>query len=293
MKKKILEESFIIILKEKNKNIILLFGMFLSLSGVAQWISDEEYGRIFVPSEVIYHPFNDGIQLIEIDTLTAWEKALSDLSDLHPRSAPWSNTFPSPSVNPIVFRDTSGVIVAQFNRWNKLLEPPNFLTVDQYKKTFDTAKTQNAEVFFMPPPSAHLPSFRHVMNKKCRIEYDAHPNGYRTIVSDTLFEIKRWVSEDVYFTQGRERRIGLVDKKGSVILPAIYQMIQSYQSVFLLKKGNIHLITDNNFQVIGIVPYKWAFFDCYNYIRVKSNEGPLWPLRIVGFDWKRDLASHL
>ena len=78
-----------------------------------------------------YYPFYDGVQMIELDYLSAYYSTVNQLEQAQPRALPWSAVLGNPPENVYLFRNQMGAIV---NQYGKAQKPIELLSVKKSKK---------------------------------------------------------------------------------------------------------------------------------------------------------------
>ncbi|MEI2739671.1 MAG: hypothetical protein V9F01_12925 [Chitinophagaceae bacterium] len=78
----------------------------------------------YKPTEpaIIFHPYYNDVQLIEIDNLSRWNDEVNHYEMTRPRALQWSSLLPPPAPNVYLFRHRNGTIVKAFNTKSSLEE---------------------------------------------------------------------------------------------------------------------------------------------------------------------------
>jgi hypothetical protein len=194
------------------KNIPLILSLLISLPAFGQY---DEIARENQEIEPIVHYFKfyNGVQMIELDYLSAYHANVNSLEQSHPRALPWSAVLGTPPENVYIFRNEAGIRVKQYG---KIKGRVKLLSVRKSKK--------------VATPHQHFTS---------RIGASYGFSQIRT----RLFP---------YYLIGKKRddknKLGLIDSLGNVVLEQKYhEIISNFEgSVFIAQKGKTYELRDRD-----------------------------------------------
>ena len=182
-------------------SIFLLFPKNLS----AQFYFDSQ------PPDTIYHPFNKGIQLIEIDYLSFFTEV-----DFFYSTRSQAPSFDNrPIGNEYIFRDTTGKILKSFNSYMNQDSLNTKFKVVPFEGTTKTQKDEHEEMPFYERQIKILP-----IRNKNKLIFN--------------FRITEYNDTDTSFTNHLKK--GLIDLNGNIILPIEYDEIYCYQDWMVVQK---------------------------------------------------------
>jgi hypothetical protein len=180
------------------------------------------------PVKIKYHPFRQGKQIVEIDSISAWEAFIRYLDMTRPRSLHWSFDYPAPN-NAYIVRNRSGEILAQYN------VPGTPFKKEDFKKPYAWRITQDF--------SEHKPE---------NTSFCYNVNG--NVSSLYVFR--------VYAPSGRQ---GLLDRNGNLVMEAEYDDIRIVDPLIIFKIHGKSGLMDQHFKVIlpaeyGEIVYRQGLF---------------------------------
>ncbi|MBL7747670.1 MAG: hypothetical protein JNM19_09610, partial [Chitinophagaceae bacterium] len=98
----------------------VLFLLFSGLTVAGQF--EDPPDRKPTEPAIIFHPYYNDVQLIEIDNLGRWNDEVNHYEMTRPRALQWSSVLPPPAPNVYLFRHRNGTIVKAFNTKSSLEE---------------------------------------------------------------------------------------------------------------------------------------------------------------------------
>ncbi len=196
-----------------------LIFLLLAFSSSISW--GQSYDRIRRDNQRIepfvrYFNFYDGVQMIELDYLSAHNAMINRLEQEHPRALSWSMVMGPAPENVYIFRNRAGIRVKQFGKTQKNV------------KLLSVKKSEKVAI-----PHRHFTSF---------IGATYGLSGIRTRVYP-------------YYLIGSEKdphnKFGLIDSLGNIVLKQQYdQIISNYDgSIFLTQKDSLHEIRNRDLEL--------------------------------------------
>lgn len=239
-----------------NKILIVFFTLLLFSCSQSRYLPKVLKGVAEAP-RIVYYPFYDDIQMVEIDYLPQWIKgrnaAISKFSKLPPMgSQPIFFYSPMPQ-NTFIFRDRQGTIIAQYNVRDStelnLIQTSG--TTIQVKTIFHKQRPRYTEP---RPPNYSIPP---------------------PIIKSKTSLFRYYISS--------EKGFGIIDTLGKVLIQPIYSNIGLIDSQYYLTKENKVELTDIDFNTILPAKYEQLeYFDKglylimkdrrYGFIDIKGNE---------------------
>lgn len=147
-----------------------------------------------------YYPFYNGIQMVELDFLTAHQNRISYLEQAHPRALTWSMVLGPAQQNAYLFRDSLGNIVKQYG-------------------SADGVKILSV--------------------KQCEKQIHPHNSLVAILGSYIGFYAQQTRFYPYYLIGGMTSGLGLIDSFANIVLPQEYSNIFSHNNVFVTQKGEI------------------------------------------------------
>jgi WG containing repeat len=157
---------------------------------------------------VIYYPFYNGIQMIEVDYIAQW-MTQGFPQRMQPTAIPWESTHPAPT-NAFIFRNREGKILAQYNSTGK----------------------QFSAAGLLPPLQTDNKTVSHASRL---LRHDALT--VKTIVD----------AAGRYYFYTADGKTGLVDSMGRVVLPPEYDGVECLGRSYLVRKGDYIFLADKDF----------------------------------------------
>jgi hypothetical protein len=164
------------------------------------------------PPDTIYHPFNKGIQLIEIDYLSFFTEV--DFFYSTRSQAPFF--YNRPIGNEYIFRDTTGKIVKSFNTYINQDSLNSKFRIVPFVGTTKKQADENEELAFYKRQAQIWP-----IRDKNKLIFN--------------FRITEYNDTDTSYTNHLKK--GLIDLNGKIILPIEYDEIYCYLEWMIVQKN--------------------------------------------------------
>ena len=142
-------------------------------------------------TDSLYFPYQNNIQLIVINNYDTWNGRVAFMERMQPRGLSWASLLGPTPKNVYIFRNKEGDIIKTYNDFesNSRLTHTNISSSSQLKDT-DYINTTDLSLFTM--------------------------QDYRELNTHLMF-------------YGDNDKVGLINLKGHIVLPAIYDNIIKYQ----------------------------------------------------------------
>ncbi len=173
-------------------------------------------------SEIIYHSYHNGRQLIVFDNTSMYDR---EMEKYHAMSQPPRWLWDRPMCNEYFVRDTTGAIIASYNSSRDWTSVKNMLV------KYPTIESEH---------KGNLYDFKYPENK---------PVHY-TVYSCSVQDYER---QDTSITL--HIRSGLIDTLGNLVLPIEFQEIQRHADHLLLKKEGKWGLFDSGYK--EVLPFKY------------------------------------
>lgn len=170
--------------------------------------------------DVHYYPFYDGVQMIEFDYLSAYQRKIGYLEQAKPRALTYEMILGPPEPNVYVFRDRNGKIVRQYGELPKDIELlPVYRSASETKPHNHFQARLGGSHILSPFPTRYFPYYL---------------TGART------------------HSHENPSRLGLIDSLGNRVLEEKYQEIIKERSSdqFITIKGNTYELRDLQMNVL-------------------------------------------
>ena len=192
------------------KSLVLCFTFLFSTCIFAQSSIGKNSQEALKPI-VKYYPFYDGIQMVEIDYLTAHQNRINRLEQEQPRALSWSSVLGAPPENVYIFRNEFSVRVKQYGRVTGKVK------IKSVGKSKDLIR-----------PHSHFSHRLGTSYGLSHIQTRCYP----------------------YYLMGRseEQTSGLIDSLGNLALDQEYHQIYANLegSIIVARKGNTYELRDQN-----------------------------------------------
>ncbi len=184
-------------------------------------------GKRDIKNYMIYYPFYNGVQMIEVDNLAMGMDEAHYMDGIRPISTTWAWRIPRVE-NAYVFRNSKGVILKQLNTVKKY-QPADFTAPDQLAgKIISHRKRREGE--------------------KARRETDYHPfyeKFTKKSFADFLFLVK----------EGNKKYM-IIDTLGNRVAPGLYDSIRYENNSYYIKDNGLWGLMNASFQVVIQPKYK-------------------------------------
>lgn len=182
--------------------------------------------------DTFYYPYYNGVQMIEIDNVGAWEAEVAWHEMTQPRALSWNMLIPGPGLNVYLFRDNTGKIIKAFNT----NETPEHLT-KAFRKIPLNRESNN--------PVHQLTGGFHT-GKYHQELYSYHS---RQLEFNGLYKVYDMTQHQVSnpgFTYYHIGKVGLIDSLGNFFLPIEYDNIIPAGNKIVTAKDGISVLMDRN-----------------------------------------------
>lgn len=216
-------------------------------------------------ADTIYHPFIQDKQLVEVDYLGLYARAMLPYQTMSQYPFWIDNSFPE--TNELFFRDRTGKIIQSFNssaNWDTLskhLRPGGYVSIPYLEPTQRFNMITNI--------SGRILGFGYYLTSNCTVEQQVKANmRIRSGINDSTVQIPRFGiidslgnqiipnKYDGFYTSANgfvsidSNRTGFLDFSGKELLPARY-----YNS---LEEGAFLYFTDKNYKFLAAIHDKKA-----------------------------------
>ncbi len=164
--------------------------------------------------DIYYYKFYNGIQMIELDYLSAYHRRVNYLEQAQPRGLTWEMVLGPPPANVYLFRNENGEIVKQYGDFDK----SKLLSVQESLK-----KTTTHNSF-----GSQFGSFL----------------GFSQI-STRYFPYYLIGSQSDVFSSG----LGLIDSLGNEVLPKEYSVIWKHDNIYITRKDTFNELRNINLTI--------------------------------------------
>lgn len=190
---------------------------------------------------IIFHPYYNDVQLIEIDNLGRWNDEVNHYEMTRPRALEWSSVLPPPAPNVYLFRHRNGTIVKAFNTKSSLVE-----------LTRKYGKLKPAE---LPKGAIPLPaSFRRELIYRFTLLHEYIFDGFFKIYSMQSAPAKRTGGNWPDITTQQGDLMGLIDTLGNIILPVEYDGLWPLKGDVLAVKDSLYgVITKEGKDIVPMI----------------------------------------
>lgn len=195
------------------KNTILIFLFLIPALSFGQFPDFSKTEPTGEP-DIHYYKFYNGIQMIELDYLSAYHRRVNYLEQAQPRALTWEMVLGPPHPNVYLFRNESGEIVNQYGDFHSI----KLLSVQE---SLNKTKSHNSL-------DAQFGSFL----------------GFSQI-STRYFPYYLIGNQSDFLTS----RLGLIDSLGNKVLPAEYNIIWKHDNIFITRKGSTNELRDINLAI--------------------------------------------
>lgn len=164
--------------------------------------------------DIHYYKFYSGIQMIELDYLSAYHRRVNYLEQAKPRALTWERVLGPPHPNVYLFRNEKGEIVKSFGDLDntKLLSVQESIKKVQFHNSF--AAQLGAVLGFSQITTRYFPYYL--------------------------------IGAETYFTSSN---LGLIDSLGNVVLVPEYSVIWKHDNIFITRRGTTNEIRDINLAI--------------------------------------------
>jgi hypothetical protein len=192
------------------KNILFTILILLPSHLFAQFLRFSEKEPTSDP-DIHYYKFYDGIQMVELDYLSAYHRRVNYLEQAQPRALTWENVLGAPHPNVYLFRNENGEIVKCFGDLDsiKLLSVEASHNKMKYHNSFGAQL--GSVIGFSQISTRYFPFY---------------------LIGNT--------------TKFGNNSLGLIDSLGNVVLEPEYHVIWKHDNIFITRKQTFNEIRDCN-----------------------------------------------